>query len=281
MTRTWFVTGASRGIGFQIVKAALAAGDRVVASARNPEAIPSLSGDQAERLLPLRLDVTDRHEAEHAIESAQTKFGRIDVLVNIAGYGQLGVFEEQQPEQAQRQFATNVFGVLNVTRAALPGMRGQRAGRIFNISSIAGVRGGQGGTLYSASKFAFEGFSESLALEVAQFGIKVTLIEPGYFRTDFLDSRSLEFGIRNIADYDEHSSAIKSALQSKNHQQPGDPAKLARVIVELAGHEHPPLRFAAGTDTVDAIAVKLDAMRAELDQWQDLSRTTNVTPGIA
>ncbi|CAE6841663.1 oxidoreductase [Paraburkholderia domus] len=277
MSKTWFVTGAGRGIGAEVVKAALAAGDRVVATARDSGKLQAVFNAGSDQLLTAQLDVTDPRQAEAAVRAATDRFGVVDVLVNNAGYGQLGAFEEQEPEQAEKQFATNVFGVLNVTRAVLPVMRQQRAGRILNISSIAGVRGGQGGTLYSASKFAVEGFSESLALEVAQFGIAVTLIEPGYFRTDFLDGSSVEHGRKTIADYSNFSAALRAALLAKNHQQPGDPAKLADVIVHLAAHDSPPLRFAAGTDAVQAIAAKLEALRTEFDQWRDLSITTDAT----
>lgn len=277
MSKTWFVTGAGRGIGAEVVRAALAAGDRVIATARDSGKLRAVFNTSSDQLLTAQLDVTDPRQAEAAVRAATDRFGVIDVLVNNAGYGQLGAFEEQEPEQAEKQFATNVFGVLNVTRAVLPVMRQQRAGRIFNISSIAGVRGGQGGTLYSASKFAVEGFSESLALEVAQFGIAVTLIEPGYFRTDFLDGSSVEHGRKTIADYLNYSATLRAALLAKNHQQPGDPAKLADVIVQLAAHDSPPLRFAAGTDAVEAIAAKLEALRAEFDQWRDLSITTDAT----
>ncbi|MFM0705062.1 oxidoreductase [Paraburkholderia sediminicola] len=277
MSKTWFVTGAGRGIGAAVVKAALAAGDRVVATARDSGKLQAVFNAGSDQFITAQLDVTDPRQAEAAVRAATDRFGAIGVLVNNAGYGQLGVFEEHEPEQAEKQFATNVFGILNVTRAVLPVMRQQRAGRIFNISSIAGVRGGQGGTLYSASKFAVEGFSESLALEVAQFGIAVTLIEPGYFRTDFLDDSSVEHGRKTISDYSNYSAALRAALLAKNHQQPGDPAKLADVIVQLAAHDNPPLRFAAGTDAVEAIATKLEALRAEFDQWRDLSITTDAS----
>jgi NAD(P)-dependent dehydrogenase (short-subunit alcohol dehydrogenase family) len=176
MSKNWFITGASRKIGAQIVKAALAAGDRVIPTGRDPSRIRETFAGDTDRLLALRLDVTSERDARTAVAQATEHFGSIDVLVNNAGYGQFGAFEEQDSADAQRQFETNVFGLFNVTRAALEGMRMRRAGRIFNLSSIAGVRGGHGGTLYSASKFAVEGFSELLALKVAQFGIKVTQI---------------------------------------------------------------------------------------------------------
>src|SRR4051794_9413226 len=179
MSKTWFVTGAARGIGASIVRAALAAGDRVVATGRDPEAIAASFG-RAEAVLALRLDVTGRQEVEAAVAAALERFGRIDVLVNNAGYGHFGMFEESTPEEAERQFATNVFGLFDLTRAVLPAMRRQRAGHVVNISSVAGIRGGPGGSLYCASKHAVEGFSESLAHEVSPFGIRITLVEPGF-----------------------------------------------------------------------------------------------------
>lgn len=276
MNKTWFVTGAARGIGAEVVRAALAAGDRVIATGRDVAQIKASFNEASDRLLPLRLDVTVRPEAEAAVQAAVERFGRLDVVVNNAGYAQLGAFEEQEPEAAKAQFAANMFGMMNVTRAVLPVMRRQRAGHIVNLSSIAGIRGGQGGTLYSASKFAVEGFSESLALEVARFGIAVTIVEPGYFRTDFLDARSLRLASGAIDDYAEHSAALRAAFASQNHLQPGDPTKLGSLIVTLACIDKPPLRLAAGSDAVHAIRAKAESLQAAVAQWQSLSVTTDV-----
>ena len=273
--KTWFITGAARGIGAHTAQAALAAGHNVVATARRRHTIAPASGASAGQLLTLDLDVTQEAQAQAAVQASVARFGRIDVLVNNAGYGQLGLFEENTPADAQRQFDTNVFGLFHVTRSVLPVMRQQRAGHVFNLSSIGGIRGGLGGSLYSATKFAVEGFSESLAQEVAEFGIKVTVIEPGFFRTDFLDSRSVRYGGNPIADYAARSAQIAAGFGTRNHQQAGDPARLAKVLLQLAAHATPPLRFAAGSDAVAVVAAKIEALRAELQAWQALSATTD------
>jgi NAD(P)-dependent dehydrogenase (short-subunit alcohol dehydrogenase family) len=189
MSKIWFITGAGRGLGVQIAKAALQAGDRVVAAGRQRSAVIDSLGPDSDQLLSVALDVTQADQAQAAIDAALMRFGAIDVLVNNAGYGHLGFFEETTMQDAQAQFATNLFGVFNVTWAALPAMRSARKGRIFNISSLAGIMGAELCSLYCASKFALEGFSESLAKEVAPFGLFVTIVEPGPFRTDFLTGR--------------------------------------------------------------------------------------------
>lgn len=275
MSKTWFVTGAGRGIGAAIVKAALAAGDNVVATGRDPKKVAAAFAPAPERLLVVALDVAVAAQAEAAVAAAVAGFGRIDVLVNNAGYGHLGAFEQSEPADVERQFATNVFGVLHVTRAVLPVMRKQRAGRIFNITSIGGLRGAPGGSLYAASKFAIEGFSESLSLEVAEFGIGVTLVEPGFFRTDFLDASSVRYGEKRIADYDAFSRKLRDNYDARNHQQAGDPAKLAAALVDLASHEKPPLRFLAGSDAASIFAAKLVSLSAELEAWRALSESTD------
>jgi NAD(P)-dependent dehydrogenase (short-subunit alcohol dehydrogenase family) len=275
MSKIWFVTGAARGLGAEIAKAALAAGDRVVVTGRRREALEATFGPDGDNLLSLSLDVTREAEAEAAVEATLDRFGRIDVLVNNAGYGNLGLFEETTDAEARAQYDTNVFGLYNVTRAVLPAMRRQRAGRIFNISSVGGLLGGEGGSLYCATKFAVEGFSESIAKEVAAFGIRVTIVEPGFFRTDFLDERSVRYGSRQIEDYAAISAQMKAFWDARNHAQAGDPAKLGRVLVDLANRAEPPLRFAAGSDAVAMIGGKIASLQAELDAWRALSVTTD------
>ncbi|MCX5497034.1 SDR family NAD(P)-dependent oxidoreductase [Kaistia dalseonensis] len=275
MSKTWFVTGATRGIGAEITRAALAAGDSVVATGRDPARIEATFPDGGDRLLAVALDVTSEAQIKAAVAAAAEKFGRIDVLVNNAGYGQLGLFEETAPGDAEQQFATNVFGLFNVTRAVLPLMRQQRSGHIFNLSSIAGLRGGLGGSLYCASKFAIEGFSESLAQEIEPFGISVTVVEPGFFRTDFLDDTSVRLSTAGIADYAEVSAQIRSGYAARNHQQAGDPVKLAGVIVTLAGEEQPPFRYAAGSDAAEVFAAKIARLTAELEATRPLSPQTD------
>jgi NAD(P)-dependent dehydrogenase (short-subunit alcohol dehydrogenase family) len=269
--KTWFITGAARGIGAQVVQAVLAAGHNVVATARQRSSIQTAH----DRLLALDLDVTDAAQAQAAVQAAVARFGHIDVLVNNAGYGQLGLFEESTAANAEQQFATNVFGLFHVTRAVLPVMRAQRSGHVLNLSSIAGMRGIPGGTLYCASKFAVEGFSEGLAQELAPFGIRVTIVEPGAFRTDFLDGQSMRFASHTIADYAAQSALISAGFGARNHLQPGDPARLAAVLLQLAAHPKPPLRFAAGSDAVEIIGAKIEVLRGELEAWQVLSVTTD------
>jgi NAD(P)-dependent dehydrogenase (short-subunit alcohol dehydrogenase family) len=279
MSKTWFITGASRGLGFDIAKAALAAGDRVVATGRQRAQVGDGLGPDGDRLLTLALDVTDAAQARAAVAQAVARFGGIDVLVNNAGYGHMGYFEETAPEDVQAQFDTNVFGLLNVTRAALPVMRAARAGLVFNLSSIAGMRGSEMGSLYCATKWAVEGFSEALALEVAPFGVKVTIIEPGPFRTDFLTPESMRFGAGEIADYDERRTAQRATFEQRNGRQPGDPVKLAEAMVQLANEASPPMRFAAGAMAVTLWDAKLAKLQAELDRWRALGLATDFQAG--
>lgn len=272
MNKIWMISGAARGLGAHIAQAALGAGDKVVVSARRPE---SIALADSEDVLKVRLDVTDSAQAQAAVAAAIARFGRIDVLVNNAGYGQLGPFEANAAEDAERQFATNVFGVFNLTRAVLPLMRSQRSGRVFNVSSIGGLVGMGGAALYSASKFAVEGFSECLAQEVGQFGIQVTIVEPGVFRTDFLDESSAAFGAVVSEDYSGFSAKVRAACAAGNHQQTGDPAKLGAALVELAGLEKMPLRYLAGSDAYAQASAKLKRMLDEVEQWRKLSASTD------
>ena len=273
--KIWFVTGASRGLGAAIVRAALDAGDRVVATARRREVLVETFGDDSDRLLSLALDVANPGQVAAGVETALARFGAIDVLVNNAGYGHLSIFEESTPADVQAQFDTNVFGLMHVTRAALPAMRAQRSGRIFNISSVGGIVGGESGTLYCTSKFAVEGFTESLAAEVRRFGIHATVVEPGFFRTDFLEPTSVRHGSQSIADYAEAAAALKAFYDGRSHNQAGDPAKLGQALVALADSAEPPVRWAAGTDAIGMVQGKIDSLQAELDAWRDLSASTD------
>jgi NAD(P)-dependent dehydrogenase (short-subunit alcohol dehydrogenase family) len=275
MAKTWFITGAGRGLGAKIAKAALRAGDRVVAAGRSRKAITNILGPDGEQLQSVELDVANASQARRAVDVAVARYGAIDVLVNNAGYGHEGFFEELTTQDAEAQFATNLNGVLNVTWAALPVMRRARRGRIFNLSSLGGIVGAQLYSLYCASKFALEGFSESLAKEIAPFGLHVTIIEPGPFRTDFLKSESLRFGQTRIAEYDKRRARLLAGLASRDGQQPGDPSKLADAIVRLASEASPPMRFLAGSVALSAAEQKLAAMRTELDRWRQLSASTD------
>jgi NAD(P)-dependent dehydrogenase (short-subunit alcohol dehydrogenase family) len=275
MSKVWMITGASRGLGAFIARAALAAGDRVVVTARRMQALDECFTEGPDQLFKQVLDVTDPQQANAAADAALTHFGRIDVLVNNAGYGQLGPFETNSQAQVEQQFQTNVFGVFNVCRAVLPLMRNQRSGHIFNLSSVGGLIGMGGASLYSASKFAVEGFSEALAQEVASFGIRVTLVEPGVFRTDFLDGSSMAFGTLPVNDYAALVGKLQASCAAGNHQQTGNPAKLGNALVALANHDAPPLRYLAGSDAYSQVNAKLVRMHDEIEKWQALSASTD------
>jgi NAD(P)-dependent dehydrogenase (short-subunit alcohol dehydrogenase family) len=275
MSMTWFITGSGRGIGAAIARAALSAGDNVVATGRNIEALQQAFTGLGEQVLTVPLDVTVETRALSAVDAAVTHFGRIDVLVNNAGYGQFGAFEENEIAEIEKQFATNVFGIFHVTRAVLPVMRQARSGHIFNISAIGGLVGYPNLSLYSSTKFAVEGFSESLAHEVSAFGIKVTIVEPGFVRTDFLDVSSIRHGSKSIPDYVESAAQAKQFATTNNHQQTGDPDKLADAIVRLAGEANPPLHFLAGSDALELATKKLGAMSDEFKRWRELSISTD------
>ena len=279
MSKTWFITGASRGLGVDIAKAALRAGDRVVATGRQRAQVADSLGPDSDRLLTLELDVSDTAQAPGAVAQAVARFGGIDVLVNNAGYGHLGYFEETSDDDIASQFDTNVFGLLAVTRAVLPVMRAARRGHVFNLSSLAGLRGSELGSLYCASKWAVEGFSESIALELAPFGIHVTIIEPGPFRTDFLAPASIRFAAKAIPDYEDRRNAQRATFEQRNGKQPGDPVKLADAMVVLANDPSPPMRFTAGAMAVNMWADKLATMQAELDKWRATGLATDFPAG--
>ena len=274
MSKVWFITGASRGLGAEAARAAMAVGDRVAATGRNPAAIHRTLGAHDD-LLPLGLDVTDPASIAAAVNAAAAQFGRIDVLVNNAGYGHLGAFEESTPAEVRQQFDTNVFGLMEVTRAVLPVMRRQRSGHVINISSIGGVIGFASCTLYGSSKFAVEGFSENLQYDVAPFGIHVTVVEPGFFRTDFLDQSSVRYTTNPVTDYAEESASMRSAYADHNHQQLGDPAKLGPALVQLVRNEHPPLHLLLGSDAVKFAEDALARRQAEIGAWRQLSVSTD------
>ena len=266
----WFITGASRGFGKEFAMAALEAGDRVIATSRSAASISAALG-ASDDLLALSLDVTKPEMAVAAVNAGLEKFGRIDVLVNNAGYALVGAVEECSPAEVEQQYRTNVFGLLDVTRAVLPTLRKQRSGHIINISSIGGIVGGAGAANYCGTKFAVEGISESLAAELTPLGIRVTVVEPGYFRTDFLEPNSITFAKDEIADYAETAGVTRKGCVAMNGQQEGDPRKLALALVQLVRHSDPPLHFAAGKDAVQVINAKLISAKQELDRWQELS----------
>jgi NAD(P)-dependent dehydrogenase (short-subunit alcohol dehydrogenase family) len=274
--RVWFITGASRGFGALIAEAALKQNDAVVATARDPSMVTKRLGSH-EQLLATRLDVTSEAEAHEAAGQAVKKFGRIDVLVNNAGYGLLGAIEEASEAETRKLFATNVFGLMGVTRAVLPHMRRQRSGHIINLSSVGGYTGYPGWGVYGATKFAVEGISEALAGEVAPLGIKVSVVEPGFFRTDFLDETSLSRTAHQIDDYRDSVGKTRAHAADVNHGQRGDPRKLAGAFIALVNAKNPPLRLPLGSDTVERIEAKNAFVAKELAQWRAVATSTDFT----
>ncbi|HVE06003.1 MAG TPA: oxidoreductase [Paraburkholderia sp.] len=272
--KVWFITGASRGFGALIAREALERGDRVVAAARNPQTVIDALGEQP-NLLAVKLDVTSEADATHAVEQALARFSRIDVLVNNAGYGLLGAVEESSDSEVKAVFNTNVFGLLTVTRAVLPQMRKQRSGHVINMSSIGGYAAYAGWGVYGATKFAVEGLGEALAIELAPLGVHVTTVEPGFFRTDFLNDNSLVSTRARIDDYAQTVGAMRDFAAHANHAQPGDPQKLAAAILKLADSATPPVRLPLGSDTVAKIGEKNRFVEQQLDAWRALAVSTD------
>ena len=268
--KVWFVTGAGRGMGVDIAKAALAAGHAVVATGRDPERVSAALGPH-EDLLVVKLDVTSLADAKDATRAAVDRFGRIDVLVNNAGNFYAGFFEEIRPADFRAQVETTLFGPINLTRAVLPVMRAQRSGLVVVISSTAGIMGGEFLTAYAASKFGVEGWIESLTPEVAPFGIRTMLLEPGFFRTELLTPQSTSYAESSIDDYAERTQQTVAAWSGMNGLQGGDPAKLADALVQLAGQDEPPLRWAAGADAVGTFEQKAQNLLAQAGAHRDLS----------
>ncbi len=268
--QVWLITGAGRGLGVDIAKAALSAGHAVVATGRNIDAVTKAIG-MSDDLLVVPLDVTNPTDAEKAIATAVGSFGKIDVLVNNAGNFYAGFFEEITPEDFGAQIETNLFGPLNVTRAVLPVMRKQRSGLVMQISSTAGIVGQEFCSAYAASKFAVEGWIESLTPEVAPFGIRTLLVEPGFFRTELLTEGSTNYPLPSIDDYAEKTKQTVTAWKAMSGQQGGDPVKLASALVQLVGQDEPPLRFVAGADAVAAVEKKANELLAQADAKRDLS----------
>jgi NAD(P)-dependent dehydrogenase (short-subunit alcohol dehydrogenase family) len=268
--KVWFVTGAGRGMGVDIARAALAAGHAVVATGRNADRVKAAIGAHDD-LLVVALDVTDPASAEAAVAAAVERFGRIDVLVNNAGNFYAGFFEEISADDFRAQVETNLFGPLNVTRAVLPVLRAQRSGHVVTISSTAGLIGGEFTSAYAASKFALEGWMESLAPEIAPFGIRTTIVEPGFFRTDLLTPESTNYAAPSIADYAERTRQTVTAWNGMNGRQGGDPAKLATALVQLLGGDEPPTRWVAGADAVQGVEQKAKDLLAQVAAHRELS----------
>jgi NAD(P)-dependent dehydrogenase (short-subunit alcohol dehydrogenase family) len=278
--KTWFITGAGRGMGVEFAKAALAAGHNVVATGRNPDAVAKAVGE-ADDLRVVKLDVTSTQDAEAAVKAAVERFGGIDVLVNNAASFEAGFFEELTPEQIERQLAVSLIGPMNVTRAVLPVMRRQRSGHIVTISSLAGLAAAEYTSAYAASKFAVDGWMESLAAEIAPFGIHITVVNPGYFRTELLSQESTNYAPATIEDYAERSAAMRELYESTHGKQPGDPAKLAQALLTIVEQEQPPFRFIAGADAIAQAEQKLAERQAQIDTYRDLSMSLAVDEAVS
>jgi NAD(P)-dependent dehydrogenase (short-subunit alcohol dehydrogenase family) len=276
MSKVWFITGAGSGIGAGAAKAALRAGDRVVATGRDVQKVRNALPDVArEDLEVLQLDVSDEAQATRAVDQAVNRFGRVDVVLNNAGYSLLGNFEELGTRDIERQFATNFWGVMYVMRAALPVMRKQRSGHIINMSSVAGVVGLKHCSAYGAAKFAVEGLSLAVAEEVEKFGIKVTVVEPGFFRTDLLAASNVKWPGNRIDDYASAEVSAQEMWSPYAGKQPGDPGKLGQVLVKLAGMETPPRVFVAGSDGIAAVAPAVEARLKAVRAFEELSKFTD------
>jgi NAD(P)-dependent dehydrogenase (short-subunit alcohol dehydrogenase family) len=272
--RVWFVTGASSGFGKAIGRAVLDRGQRLVAATREPRAVEDLVDQDPERAVALALDVTDEAASRAAFAEAVARFGRVDVVVNNAGYGHVGAVEELTDAELHEQLDVNLFGVINVTRAALPHLRRQRSGHLVQMSSLNGVEGLVGGGYYAASKFAIEGLSESLADEVASLGIRVTIVEPGPHRTRFASARSARWA-RPIADYADSVGRTRELVGQLDGNQPGDPARAADAILAVVESDDPPLRLPLGQMALDDIRARLTAQLEELEAWAELSATSD------
>jgi NAD(P)-dependent dehydrogenase (short-subunit alcohol dehydrogenase family) len=272
--RVWFVTGASRGFGRALSRAVDAADERLVATARGRDALEGLREAHPEAL-SLPLDVTNPGQVHAAVRNAVAEFGRIDVVVNNAGFGQFGAIEELTEDELRGQFEVNLFGMLNVTRAVLPQLRAQRSGHLVQMSSLNGVEGMIGGGCYCASKFAVEGLSESLAAEVAHLGIRVTIVEPGPHRTEFASAQSARVA-EPIDAYAESVGAAREAFADMDGTQPGDPARAARAIMRAVDADEPPLRLPLGATALDNIRAKLEGQLRELERWRELSASTDL-----
>ena len=268
--KVWFITGAGRGLGVDIATAALAAGHAVVATGRNAERVSSALGAYDD-LLVVTLDVTDPAGIQAAVRAATDRFGHIDVLVNNAGNFNAGFFEELSAEDFRAQLETTLFGPVEVTRAVLPVMRAQRSGLVVTISSTAGIAGQEFCTAYAASKFGVEGWMESLTPEVAPFGIRTMLVEPGFFRTELLSPESTQYAEATIDDYAERTRETVAGWKSMDGRQGGDPAKLANALVRLADEDEPPVRFVAGADAVATVEQKANTLLAQADAYRELS----------
>jgi NAD(P)-dependent dehydrogenase (short-subunit alcohol dehydrogenase family) len=274
---TWLITGCSTGLGRSLAQAVLEAGFNAVITARNPKALENLVSAHPNTAVASELDVTDQGQVERAVRMAEQRFGGVDVLVNNAGYGYRAAVEEGDEAEASRLFATNFFGTVAMIKAVLPGMRARRAGSILNVSSIAGRLASPGSGYYAASKFAVEGMSDALRKEVGPLGIRVMIVEPGAFRTDFA-GRSLQQAKANIDDYAETAGPRRKENDRTHGTQPGDPERAARALIQVVGGAELPVRLLLGSDAVRIVGAELDAQQQEVERWKDVSLSTDFPP---
>jgi len=270
-SKVWLITGAGSGIGLQIAKAALAAGNKVVATGRDASKVTKAINGSTDNLLVVKMDVTNPKEISTGVNSAIDKFGTIDVLVNNAGNFYAGFFEELSPAQVERQMATNLFGPMNVTRAVLPLMRKRKSGHIISISSTAALVGYELCSAYAASKFGLEGWMESLQMEIAPFGIHTTIVEPGFFRTSLLEPSSTIWSELQVEDYAARIATLKPFWESMSGKQGGDPAKLAAALLKIAGEKTPPKRWMAGSDSIAEAERKAKELQEQANAYRELS----------
>ncbi|MDZ7954803.1 oxidoreductase [Nostoc sp. DedQUE09] len=273
--KVWLITGASRGFGLEIARAALAAGDQVVATVRQEPAQLTATLDNHANLYVVQMDVTQEDQVQTAVKQGIARFGRVDVLVNNAGFGMVGAIEEITDAEVRKQYDTNVFGLLNVTRAVLPYLRQQKSGHIINISSLFGYDAIPGWGLYGSTKFAVEGLSKGLAVELAPLGIQVTVVAPGLFSTDFLSTESYVAAKAIIADYQETVGQMRSGADALHRNQPGDPKKFAQVMLQLANTDHPPLHLPVGNDTIAMYRSSTAKMAQDIEAWLPVATSTD------
>ncbi|WP_185286049.1 SDR family NAD(P)-dependent oxidoreductase [Chryseobacterium indologenes] len=275
--KVWFVTGASKGLGFELVKKLLSEGFQVAATSRSVDSLFSAFGETSENFLPLGVNITDNNDIKSAITKTVEHFGRIDVVVNNAGYGQIGTLEELTDEEARENYAVNVFGTLNVIRNAMPYLREQKSGNIFNISSVGGYSANfPGWGIYCSTKFAVAGFTEALAEEVKDFGIHATVVYPGYFRTDFLTKDSVKTPANPIQAYEAARNSEQAHLNEINGNQPNDPEKAADVLIRISKEKNPPVHLLLGVGTVEFLNNKIDILKKDAEKWESLTVSTAI-----
>jgi NAD(P)-dependent dehydrogenase (short-subunit alcohol dehydrogenase family) len=275
--KVWFVTGASKGLGFELVKKLLSDGFKVAATSRTAESLTDAFGEKSDQFLPMNMNITDNNDVKAALDKTVEHFGKVDVIVNNAGYGQLGTLEELNDAEARANFDVNVFGTLNVIRNAMPYLREQKSGNIFNISSVGGYYGGfPGWGVYCSTKFAVAGFTEALAEEAKDFGIHATVVYPGYFRTDFLTKDSVRTPENSIEAYEVARNSEKAHLDEINGNQPNDPVKAADVLIQISKEENPPVHLLLGVGAPEFLNNKIEAITKDAKNWEDLTLSTGI-----